>query len=156
MSGAADLATDDSPGEGRRAVAFARIADEELDLDQHLAAVSGAGYGAVVSFIGQIRDHDPDAEGTVESLEYSAHPDARNILERVAGEVAKEGTCLAVSHRIGTLAVGQPALVACVASAHRAAAYEVSRELIERIKAEVPIWKKQVTADGSHNWQGLG
>lgn len=136
-------------------VAFARVDGEELDLGRHLEAVSGPGYGAVVNFIGQIRDHDPDAGGRVESLEYSAHPDAQAILQRIADEVARPGTSLAVSHRIGAVEVGRPALIACVAAAHRAEAYEVSRELIERIKDELPIWKKQLTADGSHNWQGL-
>ncbi len=136
-------------------VAIAQISDRELDLGLHLEAVSGAGYGAVATFIGQIRDHDPEASGTVERVEYSCHPEGPAILERIAAEVAIPGVCLAVSHRIGAVEVGQPALVACVASAHRAAAFEVSRELVERIKEEVPIWKRQVESDGKHNWQGL-
>ena len=137
-------------------VALAGITRQELSLDSHLAAVSGSGYGAVVTFVGQIRDHDPGASGPVEMIEYSAHPDAEEILQRVAAEATKPGTCLAVSHRTGTVEVGEPALVACVASAHRALAFEVSRDLIERIKREVPIWKRQVESDVSHNWQGLG
>ena len=136
-------------------VAFARVSDREIKLDDHLEAVSGPEYGAVVNFIGQIRDHDPDAEGRVERLEYSAHPDAQTILERIADSVAKPGTRLAVSHRTGALGIGEPALIASVASAHRADAYEVSRELIERIKEELPLWKKQVSSAGEHNWQGL-
>ena len=137
-------------------VTFARITGQDLSLDSHLAAVSGSGYGAVVTFVGQIRDHDPAAAGTVERIEYSSHPDAETILQRVAAEAVRPGTCLAVSHRTGAVEVSQPALVACVASAHRALAYGVSRDLIERIKREVPIWKRQVESDGSHNWQGLG
>ena len=139
----------------RGQVALARITGEELSLDAHLAEVAGPGYGAVVSFVGQIRDHDPEASGPVERIEYSAHPDAGAILERVALEASRPGTRLAVSHRTGTVEVGQPALIACVASAHRELAYEVSRDLIERIKREVPIWKQQFEAGGSHNWQGL-
>lgn len=136
-------------------VVAARISEDDLDPGWHVEAVSGSGFGAVVTFIGQIRDHDPEASGKVERLEYSAHPDAEAILEAVAAEASRPGTCLVVSHRIGTVEVGQPALVACVASAHRALAYEVSRELIEGIKKEVPIWKRQIDRDGNHNWQGL-
>lgn len=149
------MAADDTLTVEPGVVVEASITPEQLDLSHHLEAVSGPGHGAVVSFVGQIRDHDPEASGTVEWVEYSAHPDAGKILERVASEVAAPGTCLAVSHRIGSVEVGQPALIACVASAHRALAYEVSRELVERIKREVPIWKRQVESDGSHNWQGL-
>ena len=69
-----------APGE----VALARISPEALDLGEHLDAVAGSGFGAVVTFIGQIRDHDPDASGPVERLEYSAHPDAERILASVA------------------------------------------------------------------------
>lgn len=140
-----------APGE----VALARISPEALDLGEHLDAVAGSGFGAVVTFIGQIRDHDPDASGPVERLEYSAHPDAERILASVAAAAAQPGTCLSVSHRTGMLEVGEPALVSCVASGHRALAYEVSRDLIERIKREVPIWKRQIDAHGNHNWQGL-
>jgi len=134
---------------------LAEISDRTLDLDRHLEAVSGPGYGAVVTFIGQIRDHDPEAEGPIELLEYSAHPDAQAILERVASECERTGTRLCISHRTGAVRVGEPALIACVASAHRELAFEVSRELVERVKREVPIWKRQIAADGSHNWQGL-
>jgi len=136
-------------------VAFALISDQDLDLNHHLEAVTDSAFGATVSFIGQIRDHDPDASGEVSRLEYSAHPSAESILESVAAGASRPGTRLAVTHRIGMVEVGQPALIACVASAHRALAYEVSRDLIERIKRDVPIWKLQVEADGSHNWQGL-
>lgn len=131
------------------------IAESDLDLNRHLKAVQGPEFGAVVSFIGQIRDHDPDASGIVTQLEYSAHPDALRILERIVSETEQPGTRIAVSHRIGLLEIGEPALIACVASAHRALAFDVSRDLIERVKAEVPIWKKQMVADGPHNWQGL-
>lgn len=136
-------------------VIWARIGEKEIDLTDHLEAVSGPGFGAVVTFTGQIRDHDPEASGPVERVVYSAHPDAGEILGKLAAEVAQPGTRLAVSHRVGTLDVGEPALIACVASAHRAAAYEVSRDLIERLKLEVPIWKEQFEVNGMRNWQGL-
>ena len=62
---------------------------------------------------------------------------------------------MAVSHRIGALAVGDLALVACVATGHRGHAYDVSRELVERIKAELPIWKRQHEVGGRTHWVGL-
>jgi molybdopterin synthase catalytic subunit len=136
-------------------MSLAEITADDLDLDRHLEAVDGAQFGAVVTFIGQIRDHDPEASGAVERLEYSAHPDAEEILRRIATELERPGIRIAVSHRTGTVKVGEPALVACVAAAHRELAYEVSRELVERVKSEVPIWKQQIAADGSENWQGL-
>ena len=136
-------------------MALVQLTDQSLDLERHLEAVSDPAFGAVVTFIGQIRDHDPEAEGQVERLEYSAHPDASEILERIAADIESPDIRLAVSHRIGTVEVGQPALIACVASAHRDRAYEASRELVERIKSEGPIWKQQMVTDGSHNWQGL-
>lgn len=141
------------PGTGT--VNLAEVTERDLDLKRHLDAVAGPGFGAVASFIGQIRDHDPESSGRVERLEYSAHPDAQAILERISAEVVRPETSIAVSHRVGSLDVGEPALIACVASAHRELAFEVSRELVERIKREVPIWKRQFVADGSHNWQGL-
>jgi len=136
-------------------VAFARITARELDLAEHLNAVTGPESGAVVTFTGQIRNHDPDATGTVECVEYSAHPDAAKILERIAMKVSLAGVNIAVSHRVGTVGVGEIALLACVASAHRAIAYETNRQLIEHIKHELPIWKRQIDTDGHHNWQGL-
>jgi len=137
------------------AVALARVTSEPLSLDEHLAAVDAPQYGAVVSFIGRIRNHDPGAEGEVEAIEYSCHPDAGEIIAGIAGRVAAPGTRLAVSHRVGHVPVGGLALVACVASAHRAGAYAVNRELVEAIKADLPIWKQQFEADGARTWVGL-
>jgi molybdopterin synthase catalytic subunit len=134
---------------------FARLDATELDLPAHLAAVADPRAGAVASFVGQVRDHDGDVEVT--ALEYSAHPDAAAVLQRIAAELAVDPGVLglAVTHRTGLLAVGDLAIVACVATAHRALAFDVCRELVERVKAEVPIWKRQRLADGTHMWVGL-
>lgn len=136
-------------------VELASLSEDALELNAHIEAVSDRAYGAVATFVGQVRDHDPAASGTVAILEYSAHPDAAAILERIALAASRPGTSIAVSHRVGALKVGEPALIACVASAHRGLAFEVNRDLVERIKAELPVWKLQVEADGRHNWQGL-
>jgi len=136
---------------------LARIVGTDLDVSAHLAAVAAPRAGAVATFVGQVRDHDPDADGQVTALEYSAHPDAQAVLHRICTELAADPEVLglAVSHRTGALVVGDLAIVACVATAHRALAFDVCRELVERVKTEVPIWKRQKLADGTHTWVGL-
>jgi molybdopterin synthase catalytic subunit len=136
---------------------LAELQEAPLDVGAHLAAVASPQAGAVATFVGTVRDHDPGADGEVVALDYSAHPDAAGVLASIAADLAaREGVLgLAVSHRVGHLAVGDVAIVACVATAHRALAFEVCRDLVERVKAEVPIWKRQVLADGSHTWVGL-
>jgi len=136
---------------------LARIVGTDLDVSAHLAAVADPRAGAVATFVGQVRDHDPDADGQVTALEYSAHPDAQAVLHRICTELAADPEVLglAVSHRTGALVVGDLAIVTCVATAHRALAFDVCRELVERVKTEVPIWKRQKLADGTHTWVGL-
>jgi len=144
--------------ESERIPPLSLVTEQTLDVAAHVLAVSSRSAGAVVTFVGQVRDHDPDAEGTVTGLDYSAHPDAGRILSEIAarfrtGHPAVE---LVVSHRIGHLEVGDLALVAAVASAHRADAFLVCEQLVEAVKAEVPIWKKQYEVNGTHSWVGLG
>lgn len=136
---------------------LARLDATDLDVPAHLAAVADPRAGAVATFVGQVRDHDPDVDGEVTALEYSAHPDAEAVLGRIATDLAADPGVLglAVTHRTGRLVVGDLAIVACVATAHRALAFDVCRELVERVKAEVPIWKRQLLADGTHTWVGL-
>jgi molybdopterin synthase catalytic subunit len=146
-------ATDPDAG----AVRLAAISAEPLDLDTHLRAVDDPRMGAVTTFVGRVRDHDPDAAADVVALEYSAHPDAQVTLERLAAEaVGSSGALVAVSHRVGTLGVGDAAVVIAVASAHRAEAFEVCRTLIETIKTGLPVWKRQLESDGTATWLGLG
>ena len=139
------------------ATTSAALRSEPLDLAEHVAAVQDARAGAVATFLGQVRDHDPAVTGEVTGLEYSAHPDAAAVLEDLAGRVADAHDVLgvAVSHRVGLLAVGEPAVVVAVAAAHRAPALAACAELIEVVKAELPVWKREVLRDGSHVWVGL-
>ncbi|KSU53798.1 molybdenum cofactor biosynthesis protein MoaE [Microbacterium enclense] len=139
------------------AVRIARLSEEPLDLDAHLRAVEDDASGAVTTFVGRVRNTDPDAADAVIALEYSAHPDAPAVLERIAAAAA-EGTdaIVAVSHRVGRLDVGEAAVVIAVASGHRAEAFEVCRRVIETIKTDLPVWKRQVEADGTTQWKGLG
>jgi len=136
---------------------IARLQEEPLDLLFHVEHVSGPTAGAVATFAGLVRNHDPSVEGMVIALDYSAHPDAPAVLQRIAEGIAADDDVLgvAVSHRTGHLAVGEAAIVAAVASAHRAAAFDACRRLVETVKAELPVWKREVLADGSHVWVGM-
>ncbi|MDX2376840.1 molybdenum cofactor biosynthesis protein MoaE [Microbacterium sp. LRZ72] len=139
------------------AVRLARVSADPLDLDAHLEAVDDDAAGAVTTFVGRVRDHDPDAGGSVVALEYTAHPDAESGLARLAAAaIGDTAAIVAVSHRIGRLAVGDAAVIIAVASPHRAEAFEVCRRVIETIKTDLPVWKRQVEADGTTAWKGLG
>jgi len=133
---------------------FAQITDAPIDRAALETFVLSSSDGALVVFEGVIRDHDHGA--TVTALEYSAHPDAETFLVDLCRDVAdSSGLFVAAAHRIGALAVGDVALVAAVAAPHRAEAFATCALLIDRIKSEVPIWKRQHLADGEAEWVGL-
>ena len=139
-------------------VRIAAMSGQALDLDAHLRAVEDRRFGGVTTFVGRVRDNDPDAQTPVVALEYSAHPDAEATLRRIAEQAGGEGAsaAVAVSHRIGRLEVGDAAVVIAVASEHRAEAFEVCRAVIEEIKKDLPVWKRQVESDGTTSWKGIG
>ncbi|PWH05490.1 molybdenum cofactor biosynthesis protein MoaE [Brachybacterium endophyticum] len=134
----------------------AALTDAPLDISAHLDAVASPHAGATAVFVGTVRDNDPEAGGTVERLDYSAHPDAERLLGQIAATCDAPDVRIAVSHRIGFLAVGETAIVAAVSSRHRDAAFTISREVVERVKERLPVWKRQVEADGTAEWIGLG
>ena len=135
---------------------IARVVDEPLDLQFHVEHVSDPRAGAVATFVGLVRDHDPSVEGRVVGLDYSAHPTAEAVLRGIVEKALTDDVLgIAVSHRVGHLAVGEAAIVAAVATAHRAEAFEVCRALVETVKAELPVWKREVLEDGSHVWVGM-
>jgi molybdopterin synthase catalytic subunit len=118
----------------------------------HENAVANAGAGAVVSFQGVVRDHD--GGNRVLELEYEAHPSAAAVLEEIVAKFAAdpEVYAVAVSHRVGELAIGDAALVAAVSTAHRAEAFRLCASLVDEVKARLPIWKRQRFADGTDEW----
>jgi molybdopterin synthase catalytic subunit len=128
------------------------VTESPLDLAAHEAAVADPAAGAVVSFAGVVRDHDHGR--TVQRLEYEAHPTAEAVLKEVAAEISADPTVrgVAVSHRIGALRVGDVALAAAVATAHRADAFAACARLVDEVKARLPVWKHQVFADGTDEW----
>lgn len=132
---------------------YARVSEAPIDEAAVRAAVGDDGCGAVLVFFGVVRDHD-GGRG-VAALDYRAHPDAERFLRACLEAEAREGVRLAAAHRVGALRIGDAALVAAAASAHRAEAFAALERLVARIKREVPIWKRQHFADGVSEWVGL-
>jgi molybdopterin synthase catalytic subunit/molybdopterin converting factor small subunit len=129
-----------------------------FDLDGTLGAISGPEVGGTAVFVGTVRDHAPDLRGVVR-LDYSAYePMAERMLAQLAEAVAADhpGLCgIALLHAVGELDVGaQTILIAC-AAAHRAEAFDACRDALERVKDHVPVFKREVTADGTARWVGL-
>ncbi len=127
-----------------------------LSLDAVVKAVTGKGQGGLVTFSGAVRDATRGK--AVVRLEYEAYaPMAEKKLQQIAEEAATQwpGCRLAIHHRSGTLVPGELAVVIAASAPHRAEAFSACRHAIERLKADVPIWKKEVYADGAV-WVGLG
>lgn len=134
---------------------WCQIVTGPINLAQVQAVVEQETCGAVVTFNGVVRNHDGGK--AVLSLSYSAHPEAEQQLQETCALISKQhpGVHLAAAHRIGDLQIGDVALAVAVASAHRQAAFVACQELVDAIKAQVPIWKHQAFADGTSEWVGI-
>jgi molybdopterin synthase catalytic subunit len=136
--------------EDRRASA---LSAERLDIVGMLAGAHHPGAGAVVLFSGEVRDNNRGK--AVAYLEYEAHAP---LAEKVIAEVllaAREKYSLRVAlarHRTGRVAAGETAVVVVTASAHRGEAYAANQYIIDRIKREAPIWKREYFTDGASEW----
>ena len=118
------------------------------------ALVATTAAGARVVFAGVVRRHNLGRE--VLRLHYEAYePMALRVLEAIAGEArARPGVLdVAVHHRLGTLELGETAVVVAVAAEHRAEAFAACRHVIDELKARAPIWKKEIYRDGE-SWLG--
>lgn len=136
-------------------VVRADITDRPIFLSEHEDLVRHPSAGAVVGFIGMIRDHDSGRR--VVRLEYSAHPSAVQVMTDVVSEIAEQSgglRTIAASHRIGALHIGEAALVVAVAADHRQAAFASCALLVDTIKARLPVWKHQFFDDGTEEWVG--
>jgi molybdopterin synthase catalytic subunit len=133
--------------------ALARLTDEPIDVGAVAHAVSGPDCGAQVLFVGTVRNRHDGRE--VARLTYSAYrPLAERRLAVLVDELAAaHGARLAIVHRLGTLEPGEASVVIAVGAPHREAAYAASRECLERLKREVPVWKREHYADGSARWR---
>ena len=125
------------------------LVDRTIDVDAVRRSVDNPGFGAVLVFEGVGRNH---FEGRpVQALEYEAYAEmAVPAMQEIASEAAREWEVeVAIVHRTGRVAIGEPSVVIAVGSPHRAACYEASRYTIDTLKRRVPIWKKEIYADGS-------
>jgi MoaE-MoaD fusion protein len=129
-----------------------------LDIEGTIARIGAPDVGAVVSFLGTVRDHAEDLDGVVR-LEYSAYEEmAARELARIAEEVRAahpEVRGLALLHALGELEVGAHTILVAASSPHRAEAFAACRDALESVKERVPVFKREVTADGAHRWVGL-
>lgn len=136
------------------AVRLVGIQDTPLSVDDVLKSLDDDSSGGLVVFVGRVRDHD-HGKG-VTGLSYSAHPTALDRLTDVCARIAEEYDVAGVAavHRVGDLAIGDLAVVVATTAGHRGSSFEASRALIDTLKAEVPIWKHQLFADGTEEWVG--
>lgn len=136
-------------------IRLAELRDQPLSVDEVFAAVADPGAGGTAVFVGTVRDEDH--RRAVTRLGYSAHPQAaqrlREVMEKVAAEY--DVRAIAAVHRVGDLGIGDLAVVVAAACPHRGQAFTACRTLIDDLKAEVPIWKHQVFADGGDEWVGI-
>lgn len=125
------------------------LGEEPIDVPALLARVSDRSAGAVNLFLGVVRD---EHEGRrVERLCYEAYaPMALRVLREIAGEcIERHGaTRAAIAHRLGWLEIGEASVAVCVSAPHRAQGFDACRHAIERLKADAPIWKKEVFRGG--------
>ncbi|KAA1251810.1 molybdenum cofactor biosynthesis protein MoaE [Mycobacterium simiae] len=136
-------------------VVRAGIETAPLDVGRYQHFVDDPAAGALVTFVGAVRDHDRGQR--VVALEYSAHPIAEAVLGRLAGDVAhvhRGVRGIAAGHRVGRLDVGEVALCVVVAAEHRRQAFDACGALVEAVKRDLPVWKLQVFTDGERQWVG--
>jgi molybdopterin synthase catalytic subunit len=131
---------------------MAYLTDTPIDTGALLASVAAPERGGVAVFLGLVRDHH--AGRAVLRLEYSAYAP---MAELVCGEVVREAAArwpaaVALAHRVGALAIGDAAVTVVAAAAHRDAAFDACRYVIEEVKRRAPIWKREYYADGTVAW----
>ncbi|MFO0576272.1 MAG: molybdopterin converting factor subunit 1 [Polyangia bacterium] len=133
-----------------------RISTEPLSWQEVVDAVSGPGQGGLVVFCGNVRDHNQGKD--VVRLDYEAYDEmAVRAMDQIASRIESEypGARIAITHRTGTLNIGDTAVLVAASAPHRAEAFAACRAAIEALKQEVPIWKKEYSADGAE-WLGQG
>jgi molybdopterin synthase catalytic subunit len=130
------------------------IRESPLNVEEVLDSVDSDQAGGVVIFVGRVRDHD--ASQQVESLGYAAHPTAIARLREVCDGVALRHDLHAIAavHRVGDLAIGDIAVIVATSSSHREESFAATRDLIDTLKREVPIWKHQRFRDAAAEWVG--
>ena len=131
-----------------------RVTSETLSVEAVEALVRRVDHGAVVTFAGIVRGRTGDRQTS--HLVYEAYAEmAERQMAEIAGQAIADWGVGAVSivHRVGRLEVGETAVIVCVGSGHRGEAFAACRQIIDRVKEVVPIWKKEVGEDGEE-WVG--
>ena len=128
------------------------LTEAAIDPAALVRAVQSPERGGVVSFAGIVRNHHAGRE--VVRLEYSAYlPMAEAECARIVAETkARWPVAVAMAHRIGTIEIGENAVIVAAAAAHRGDAFDACRHVIDEVKSRVPIWKREYYADGSVAW----
>ena len=128
------------------------VTDQVISAADLAKLVSGDKSGAVVSFSGDVRNHDGGKDVT--TLTYEIHPSAQEVLKTIVTDVSGRFAIndVAVAHRYGNIAIGECAFAVAVSADHREAAFDACSALVNTVKERLPIWKHQVFADGSDQW----
>lgn len=127
----------------------------QLDASAAVQFVTDDQAGGIAIFLGTTRAEQNPSGGALLALDYEAYPE---MAEAQLAELARRATeqypvlKLVVLHRTGRVPVGEPSVIVAVSTPHRAEAFEACRWLIDTLKAEVAIWKKEVWEDGTHSW----
>jgi molybdopterin synthase catalytic subunit len=130
----------------------ALVTDRPIVMQSLNDSVKSIQAGAVATFCGDVRDNDSDK--TVSSLTYEVHPTAQRVIEEITQRIAAKHDVLgvAVAHRYGPIPIGETAFAVVVSAVHRGPAFAACEEIVTTVKAELPIWKYQVFADGTTEW----
>lgn len=128
------------------------LTDQEISLPHSIAQVESSQAGAVATFSGNVRSVDHGKEVT--RLSYEIHPSTEQILNEVVRDVVSRHDVIsvAVAHRYGEIAIGESALIVAISAAHRGEAFLACSEMVDEVKARIPIWKHQVFTDGTDEW----
>lgn len=134
-------------------VSRAQITTDAIDPQALLARVDDPSSGAVILFLGVVRNHNEGRD--VEAMRYDAYDEmAQGTLDEILTEAEERYGVehLVAVHRVGELGIGDVSVAIAVSSAHRGNAYEASRYVIEEIKVRLPVWKKERFVDGTSEW----
>lgn len=131
---------------------YAVVTDAPVHIQELSKLVTNPHSGAVVTFCGDVRNHDSGKE--VASLLYEIHPSAPEQIKLITQSVIArfEIEKVAVAHRFGDIAIGETAFAVAVSAAHRQAAFDACSAIVDEVKAKLPIWKHQKFTDGSDEW----
>jgi molybdopterin synthase catalytic subunit len=128
------------------------LTDRVISLPLFIAQVESSLAGAVATFSGNVRSLDHGKQ--VVRLSYEIHPSTEQVLKEVVHDVAgrHDLIAVAVAHRYGEIAIGESALIVAISAVHRGDAFIACSAMVDKIKAQMPIWKHQVFEDGTDEW----